>query len=232
MRSLFIGGLLLISVFLNGQNNNHFSLSVQLQPELTFHKDNYSSFRLRDVSNTVTFNTGIEAGIQYDFTPKLFAGLGIGYIPRKLKAIAFLDQGRLPEPQQSPTQELVGTAAVILRTIQIPVSLGYKFIEKEKNTFFIHAGLTANYLVNSYYKLNAFKQYQGTYKKNYWQGISFMLGAGTDYILNQKIKLTGRLAYSVINTVQPDIYLFSQDEDIIDLPHRFLNLSAGVKIAL
>lgn len=232
MRSLFIGGLLLISVFLNGQNTNHFSLTVQLQPELTFHKDNYSSFRLQDVNNTISFNTGIEAAIQYDLTPKLVAGLGIGYIPRKLNAMAFLDQGRLPEPQRSPSAELVSTAAVILRTVQVPVSLNYRFIEKGKNTYFIHAGFTANYLVNSYYKLNAFKQYQGTYKKNYWQGISLMLGLGTDYTLNKKIKLTGRLAYSVINTVQPDIYLFSQDEDVIDLPHRFLNLSAGVKIAL
>lgn len=215
-----------------GQSKRVFSIYAQLNPELCFHKDNYSSFRLSTVNRRVTANTGVEAGIEYNITQKIFVNAGAGFIARKLTASAFLDQGRLPPPQGSPSAELVNTAAVIFRTLQLPVTAGYRFIAKEKNACFVYTGLTGNFLMNTYYKLNAFRRYQGAYRKNYWQGVSVLLGLGADHQLNKRLRLSGKIGYSVINTVKNDEYLFSQDEDVIDLPHTYLTMSAGIKISL
>ena len=94
------------------------------------------------------------------------------------------------------------------------------------------AGLTGNFLLNTYYGIGGFTQYEGSYKKNYWQGCSVNLGLGTDYKLSKKIKLTSKITYSVINTMRADDYLFSQDAYVIPLDHRYLRLSIGLRIVL
>jgi len=97
---------------------------------------------------------------------------------------------------------------------------------------FSKAGFTGNFLLNTHYGLGGFKQYEGRYKKNYWQGYSLNLGLGGDHKIFKKIKATSRVSYSVVNTVRDDEYLFSQDEYSIALPHKYLSLSVGLRIPL
>ncbi|MCX6317330.1 MAG: hypothetical protein NTW29_08565 [Bacteroidetes bacterium] len=222
---------LLFPLLLSAQKNK-FSLYLMTTPELTFHKSDYTENRLRTSRKTATFNGSIEAGVAVDASKRVFLQVGLGYIPRKLNAVAYLDQQKLPPPQQSASAELVATAAVIQRTVLIPLAIGYRFLQKEKLALSVHAGLTGNYLLNTYYKLNAFQRYQGAYKKGYWQGLSCTVGLETEQRISAKLTVTGKMAYAIVNTVQKDEYLFSQTEDAIELPHRFLQLGAGVKFRL
>lgn len=86
--------------------------------------------------------------------------------------------------------------------------------------------------MNSYYEISHFSFYQGKYKKNYLQGCSINLGVGADYKISKKISATGRIAYSAINLVKDDSYLFSQTEKTIPLTYKFLGLLIGVKMNL
>jgi hypothetical protein len=92
-------------------------------------------------------------------------------------------------------------------------------------------GISSNYLVNAYYKVER-PQYDGTYKKGYWQGIGVNGGIGTDIQLAKKLMLTNFLSYSFTNPVRSDNFLFSQDEKEISLPHKYLRVSTGIKFPL
>ena len=231
MRHILTAILFLISFISLGQKNEKISLAFQLQPELTYHKNNYV-YKWKDTYTKSTFNIGIEATIQYYLTKKLFAETGLGYISRKLNTTAFLNQGALPPPRQSGTLELVNTKSVSFRTLQLPLNFGYNIISRQKINLFLHAGLTGNFLLSTYYGIGGFKQYEGAYKKNYWQGYSVNLGLGTDFKVSKKIKAISRISYSIINTMKDDEYLFSQEKYVIPLPHKFLRLSLGLRMVL
>jgi hypothetical protein len=227
----FLAAILFFTSLISfGQKDEKFSLSFQLQPELTYHKNNYA-FRWKDTYTKSTFNIGIEATIQYYLTNKLFIETGIGYISRKLNTTVFLNQGAIPPPRQSGTSELVIINLVSFRTLQLPLNLGYNIISRQKMNLFLSAGITGNYLLSTYYG-GGRKRYEGSYNKNHWQGYSVNLGFGTDYKISKKIKATSRITYSVINTMKDDEYLFSQDQYVIPLPHKYLRLSVGLRIAL
>ena len=231
MRHILTAILLFFSVISFGQRKEKFSVSVQLQPELTYHKNNYA-YRWKDTYTKSTFNIGIEATIQYYLTERLFTEAGLGYISRKLNTTVFLNQGAIPPPRCSMTLELVNTKSVAFRTLQFPLNFGYNIIARQKINLFFNAGLTGNFLLNTYYGIGGFTQYEGSYKKNYWQGYSLNLGLGSDYKVSKKIKVTSRISYSLINTMRDDEYLFSQDKYVIPLPHKFLRLSVGLRMAL
>jgi hypothetical protein len=218
------------SAVLFGQNKDKFSFAFQLQPEMTFHKNNYA-YRWRDTYTKTTFNIGIEGTIQYYLTNRLFTESGIGYISRSLNTTVFLNQGVLPPPRQSETKELVNTRYVSFRTLQFPLTIGYNAIARQNFNLFINTGVTGNFLLNTYYNVG-YKRYQGSYKKNYWQGYSVNLGLGTDYKISYKISMTSRISYSIVNTMKDDEYLFSQDEYVIALPHKYLRLSVGLRLPL
>lgn len=231
MRHILTANLLFCTIISFGQKKEKFSFSFQVQPELTYHKNNYA-YRWKDTYTKSTFNIGIEATVQYYLTKRLFTETGLGYVSRKLNTTVFLNQNVLPPPRQSGTQELVNTKSVSFRTLQFPLNFGYNITAKRKYNIFLNAGLTGNFLLNTYYGLGGFKKYEGSYKKNYWQGYSVNLGLGTDYKISKKIKATSRISYSVANTTRDDEYLFSQDAYVIPLPHKFLRLSVGLRIAL
>ena len=229
MRHTLAAILMLYSAFSFGQKKDKFSFAFQLQPELTYHKNNYA-YRWKDTYTKSTFNIGIEATIQYYLTKRFFSETGLGYISRKLNTTVFLNQNVLPPPRGSGTQELVITKSVSFRTLQFPLNFGYNIISKQKMNLFLNAGLTENFLLNTYYACAV--KYEGSYKKNYWQGYSVNLGLGTDYKILKKIKATSRISYSIINTMKDDEYLFSQDKYVIPLPHKFLRLSVGLRMTL
>ena len=143
-----------------------------------------------------------------------------------------MNQNVLPPPRQSWTQELVTTKSVSFRTLELPLNFGYNILSRQKMNLFLNAGMIGNFLLSTYYGLGSFKQYEGSYKKNYWQGYSADLGFGTDYKISKKIKLTTRITYSILNTVKDDEYLFSQDEYVIPLPYKYLRMSAGLRMVL
>jgi hypothetical protein len=213
------------------RKNEKLSFSVQFQPEFTFHKNNYA-YKWKDTYTKVTLNIGIDATIQYYLKKHLFVETGLGFISRKLNTTVFLNQNALPPPRQSWTQELVSTESVTYRTLQLPVNIGYNVISKQKINSFISAGLTGNYLLNTYYGLIGSKNYEGSYRKSLWQGYSVNIGLGTDYKISKKLKLTSRMSYSIINTSKDDKYLFSQEEYVIPLQHNFLSLSVGLRMKL
>ena len=228
MRSIFIATFILCSSTAIGQKDSHLSLALSLQSELTSHKNNYA-YRWRETYDKSTFNIGIEATLRYYLGNRIFSEIGLGYVSRKLNTTVFLNQNVLPPPRQSLTQELVNTNSVSFRTVQFPINLGYNFISKNKLTLNLNTGFTGNFLVNTFYGLGSFKKYEGAYKKNYWQGYSVNIGVGGDYRICKKFSLTTRIEHSVINTVKDDEYLFSQDEYIIPLPHKYLRLSVGLR---
>lgn len=229
MRYILTACIVLSASAMCAQENRKLLLSLQLQPEQTYHKNNYS-YRWRETYTKTTFNTGIEANIQYYFSKRLFTEIGLGYISRRLNTTVFLNQAALPPPRRSMTLELVAPRSVSFRTIQFPLNFGYNMISKKKLNLFLNAGVEGNYLLNTYY--DTFEKYKGTYAKGYWQGYTVNLGSGMDYHIAKKIMATGRLTYSVINTVQKDAYLNSQDKYGIPLPYTYLRLSMGVRIVL
>lgn len=106
----------------------------------------------------------------YYLTNKLFTETGLGYISRKLNTTVFLNQGALPPPRHSSTLELVIIKSASFRTLQLPLNFGYNIISRQKMNFFLSAGPTGNFLLSTYYGIDGFKQYEGSSKKNYWQG--------------------------------------------------------------
>jgi hypothetical protein len=218
---------MLFSTFAFGQKNDRFSLVLQLQPELTFHKNDYA-FRWKEKKTLSTFNIGLNASLQYKLTQRLSVDFGLGFISRKLNTKVFVDQSLLPPPYYDSTKILYTTKSVSFRTLQIPLGLTYSFIKTKNSNIFIRGAYIPNFLLNTKYEVN---NYPG-FKKNIWQGHSLNLGLGFDYSINDKIKLTNCFSYSFANTVAKDDYTFSQDERRIALTHTFLQLSTGVKIKL
>lgn len=228
MRKINLFILLILSVSLHGQNNK-WQLSVQLQPELTFHKDSYRWFG--ENNDKSTFNAGVAAGIQYDIHKRFFVSAGISFISRKLETANFLDQRALPPPKQSFTDELVTTESVSYRVISFPVSIGYKILATDKFNGFITTGFSGNYLVNTSYKSN-FSRYDGAYKKNYWQGYSLTVGLGTDFKLSRKLMASSSLTYALKHQVKRDEYISGQNGTGLILGHNYLSLGIGIKLQL
>ncbi len=211
--------------------SNQFSLALQVQPAIIFHKNNYA-YRAKETYSTSTPCIGIETTLKYDLNKKISFETGVGYMSKRLETVAFLNQNVLPPPQQSGTLELVITKSVSYRTLSIPVNLLYQIVAKNKVNTTLITGITANYLLNCFYEVQNYKQYQGTYKKNTWQGLSLNAGIGCDYQFASKTCLTTKVLYSFINKVKRDEYLFSQDEYVISLPHTYLQFSLGVRVIL
>jgi len=227
MRHLITAIFLFFSIFAFGQKKDRFSLALQLQPELTFHKNDYA-FRWKEKKNLSTFNVGLNASLEYKLTQRLSVDFGLGFIARKLNTKVFVDQSLLPPPYYDSTKILYTTKSVSFRTLQIPLGLTYSFVRTNTANIFIRGAYIPNFLLNTKYEVN---NYPG-FKKNVWQGHSLNLGLGFDYSINEKIKFTNCLSYSFVNTVAKDDYTFSQDENKIALTHTYLQLSAGVKIKL
>ena len=227
MRHTITSILLLFSIFTFGQKSDRFSLVLQLQPELTIHKNDYA-FRWKEKKTLATFNIGLNASLQYKLTQRLSVDFGLGFISRKLNTKVFVDQSLLPAPYYDSTKILYTTKSVSFRTLQIPLGLTYSFIKTKTANIFLRGTYIPNFLLNTKYEVN---NYPG-FKKNIWQGQSLNLGLGFDYSINEKIKLTNCLSYSFGNTVAKDDYTFSQDERRIALTHTYLQLGAGVKIEL
>lgn len=221
---------LLCSTLLFAQKNNRLSFALQAKPELTFHKNNYAEPG-PGTHTKATPNLGIEGSVQLYLSKKIFLETGLGYIDRKLDTRVYLDQQVLAPPRQSWTQELVITKQVAFRTLQVPLNIGYDILAKKRWKAALNTGITGNYLLNTYYGFGGFTKYEGTYKKNYWQGYTVNIGAGTEYRIGKKIWFTGRASWSVINTMQEDAYLFSREKKVISLPHKMLGVSAGLRIA-
>jgi hypothetical protein len=225
MRLIIIIILLFSSFCSFGQKGDNWQFSFQFQPELTFHKNQYS-FRWKEKFTKQTFNVGLASSIQYNLTDRIFIEGGLAFIPRKLTTNAFVDQSLLPPPYYDSTKILYVSKSIALRTLQLPIGIGATIIKTAKAKVFIKGTYIPNFLLNAKYEVNNYP----AFKKNYWQGYSLNTGIGMDYQLNKKIALTSSLAYSLTNTVTKDPYLFSQDERPIALPHTYLQLSTGIKM--
>ncbi len=230
MKYLLILILLITLIPAIGQQKKKWQISVQLQPELTLHQNQYS-YRWREKYTKASFNIGFSTALQYNISERLFADIGLGYISRRLNTAAFLNQAKLPLPYYSDTKELNTTNHLSYRTVQVPVNVGYYVVKNEKLSGFLIAGITANYLLNAKYDVT-FAKYNATYTKGYLQGISLNGGAGADIPISKKIVLTNSITYSFMNKVEKDKFLFSQDEDVISLTHNFLRVSTGIKWSL
>ncbi len=214
-----------------GQKKSKLQLSFQLQPELTFYQNQYSSISTNAHTKS-SFNIGVSSAVQYNLTNRIFFDIGVGYISRRLNTSAVLDQATLPPPHYSASKELNHTDYLSYKTLQIPVNVGYVLIDNKKFKSFLLLGMSANYLLKAKYKVGN-PQYDDTYKKGYWQGLSFNGGVGSDLRLTKNITLTNSITYSFINSVQKDKFLvLKRDEGPIALTHNYLRLSIGIKTTL
>jgi Outer membrane protein beta-barrel domain len=228
MRHLLTFALLTLVVHATGQKQSKWQISVQLQPELTVHQNQYWSI-VYEKHRITTFNMGIASALQYNLTNRLFVDIGLGYITRKLNTSAILLQSTLPEPHFSATKELNVTRFLSYNTIQIPVNIGYKFIDNKNFCSFIVTGMSFNYLLSAKYKVGN-PQYDATYAKGYWQGLSLNAGIGTDIRLSKKISLSNSFTWSFIHSVRKDHFLkHSAVEGGKGLPHDYLRWSVGIK---
>jgi hypothetical protein len=231
MKKILTITLLTFALQAIGQKKSKLQLSFQLQPELTFHQNQYSSISTAKHTKS-TFNFGVSSAVQYNLTNRIFFDIGIGYIERRLNTSAILDQATLPQPHYSASKELNYTDYLSYKTLQIPVNFGYVLIEKNRFKSFILLGISSNYLLKAKYKVGN-PQYDDSYKKGYWQGLSFNGGIGTDLRLTKNTTLTNSITYSFINSVQKDKFLvLKRDEGGIALSHNYLRLSIGIKTAL
>ncbi|MFL5743014.1 MAG: outer membrane beta-barrel protein, partial [Flavisolibacter sp.] len=194
MRNILLTLLVISFIPSFGQEKQKFQLSFQLQPELTLHQNQYS-YRWRDKYPKATFNVGIASELQYNVTNRWFLNLGLGYLSRRINTTVFLDQGKLPPPHYSETKELNTIKYLSYRMLQFPINLNYSFAENKKVKAFVVVGISANYLLNAYYKVGS-AQYDGTYTKGYWQGVAVNGGIGADFHLTKNILLTNTISYS------------------------------------
>ena len=231
MKKILTLSLMTFALQAIGQQKNKLQLSFQLQPELTFYQNQYSSISTAGHTKS-SFNIGVSSSVQYNLTNRIFFDIGVGYISRRLNTSVVLDQATLPEPHFSASKELNHTEYLSYKTLQIPVNFGYVLFDNKKFKPFLLLGMSANYLLNATYKVGN-PQYDDTYKKGYWQGLSFNGGLGTDLRLTKRATLTNSITYSFINSVQKDKFLVRKsDEGPIALPHNYLRLSIGIKTSL
>jgi hypothetical protein len=223
MKPILTTVLLLAANSIFAQSNSGFTYAFQVCPELSFHKNEYPFNKPYSKS---TFNIGLEATIRYNLSEKIFTETGMGYISRKLNVVVVFNQAVIPPPRQSFTMELAHAKSVSLRMLEFPLNIGYSIIERKKVNIHLISGITAHYLINTYYKTGN-NNYEGEYTKGYWQGVSVNLGGGVDYAVYKKISITGRLAYSIINTAKIDPYVYPRDEP---LSHKYLSLAMGVRM--
>lgn len=226
MRAVFILLLLTVSFIGSSQKTEKWQLSIQLKPEFTFYKNQYS-FRWEKTDTINSFNIGLTSLLQYNLSNRMFFEAGLGYISRKLNCKVFVNHNLYPEPYTSYNQFLYITNTVSQRIILLPIGIGVYFLKMNKFNAFAKGDIISNFLLNVKYE----DRYPG-FKKNYWLGYSINPALGGDYKLSTKTILTGSISYSVINTVAKDPYLFSQDENPISLPQTYLQLSIGIKMNL
>ena len=226
MKLLITFALSAFSILANAQKKDKLYIGFQVQPELTFHKSHYPVTYPPDYSKS-SFNIGFNLYGQYQITTNLFATLGLGFVSRKLNTTIGIDQTRLPAPYTNPygTGPYITTRKISYRTLQIPVGFGYNFLKTKKTDFFASLTFIPNFLLNT--KYGSGNPYP-TFKKNYWQGFSLNPGIGLAYSLSPKIKLTGVIAYSLVNTVREDEYADKQPA----LKHTYLQLGLGAKLKL
>ena len=226
MRQVLILLLLTEPLITSSQKIDKWQISFQMQPELTFHKNQYS-LRWEETYTKNSFNIGFASLLQYNLSNRIFFEGGVGYISRKLDCKVFVDHRLYPPPYTSSNLFLFTTNKVSQRIIQVPFGIGFYFLKLSKLNVFIKGDIISNLLLNVEYE----NRYP-CFKKNYWLGNSINSAVGIDYILNTKIYLISSISYSVVNTSAKDPYLFSQDENPISVPHSYLQLSAGIKMSL
>jgi hypothetical protein len=96
-------------------------VSIQLQPEITFHKDSYSWWK--ENADRSTSNMGIASLVYYNINERFFLNSGVGFISRTLQTSNFLDQSALPPPRRSLSMELVTTESVAYGVLSIPINV-------------------------------------------------------------------------------------------------------------
>jgi hypothetical protein len=226
MRLFFFIVIFSESFIVSGQKIDKWQMSFLLQPELTFHKNQYS-FRWEDTYMKNSFNIGFTSLLQYNLSNRIFFDGGLGYISRKLDCKVFVDHRLYPPPYTSPNLFGFVTNTVSQRIIQLPIGIGFYFLRGNKCNVFVKGNMISNFLLNVKYE----DRYP-SFKKNYWLGVSINPAGGIDYKLGKKMTFIGSISYSVINTVAKDPYLFSQDENPISVPHTYLQFSTGIKMNL
>jgi hypothetical protein len=226
MRSIFFLILFTESLIISAQQIERWQTSFQLQPELTFHKNQYS-IRAENTNTRNSFNIGFASLLQYNLSNKVFLQGGLGYISRKLNCKVFVNHDLYPPPYTSSNLFLYVTKRVSQRIILLPIGIGFYFVKSNKCNAFVKGDIISNFLLNVKYE----DRYPA-FRKNYWLGFSINPGTGVEYKLSKKTILIGSISYSVINTVAKDPYLFSQDKNPISVPHTYLQLSTGIKINL
>jgi len=226
MRQVVILLLFTESFVASAQKIDKWQISFQLQPEVTFHKNQYS-LRWKDTYTKNSFNIGFTSLIQHNLSNRIFFEGGLGYISRKLDCKVFVNHKLYPSPYTSANLFLYTTSKVSQRIIQVPIGIGLYLLRANKLKAFIKGAFISNFLLNVEYE----DRYPG-FKKNYWLGYSINPAAGIDYRLSTKTVIIGSISYSVVNAVVKDPYLFSQDENPISVPHTYLQLSLGIKMSL
>ena len=225
MKLFIIFALSAFPFLANAQKKDKLYIGLQVEPELTFYKSGYNPNTYPPNYSKSSFNIGFNLYGQYQITDNLFATLGLGFISRKLNTTVYLDKSRLPAPYTDSTGPAIFPNRVSYRILQIPISFGYYFLKTKKIYCFAGLAFVPNFLLNTKYGDGI--PYPA-FRKNYWQGFSLNPNVGLDYNLSPKIKLTGAIAFSLINTVRKEEYEYREPE----LKHRYLQLGLGVKLKL
>jgi opacity protein-like surface antigen len=235
MKLFIILAFSLFPVFASAQKKDKLYIGFQVQPELTFYKSQYPFVSPTTYAKS-SFNIGFNLYGQYQLTDRLYTTLGVGFISRKLNTRVGIDESTLPAPYTDSfgTGWYQITKVISYRLLQIPIGFGYNFLKTKKTNVFASIAFIPNFLYNT--KYGGSIQYPSpgagdpypAFRKNYWQGFSLNPGLGLDYALSGKIKLTGALAYSIVNTVKEEEYGSKQPK----LKHTYLQLSLGAKYKL
>jgi len=226
MKLFIILALSVLPVLTNAQKRDKFYVGFQVQPEVTFYKSGYYSNAYPPDSSKSSFNIGFNVFGQYNLTDRLFITLGLGYISRTLNTRIIINQASLPPPYtDSFGTVLISTRKNAYRTLQVPISFGYDFLKTKKADLFASLTFIPNFLLNTKYGSG---NLYPAFKKNYLQGFSLNPAVGLDYNLSKKIKLSGAIAYSLINTVKEEEY--AEKKPV--LKHTYLQLGLGAKLKL
>ncbi|MBL7730603.1 MAG: outer membrane beta-barrel protein [Chitinophagaceae bacterium] len=223
-RKLHLLPLMFFCITAYSQEKDKFYIGIQVMPEAVFHQKDYV-LRNAPKETTASYGVGVSTTVQYLFTSRFFAETGVGFISRKIKGEAVFNH-------PGPTAEMIISKENIYRTLVFPLNAGYTFWQKNNTAVHVTAGINANFLLSSKYASGSGNSYPDTYKKNEWQGSALVLGLGASHQAGSNLYLTGRVSYSISNTVAKDEWLSGQGENAVALSHKFLNVQAGVKFRL
>jgi hypothetical protein len=140
-----------------------------------------------DYKPSMGFVSGVSG--QYNFSPRWALHVELNY---ERSAFKVIDRNVYADNAATPIGQRLTQTAYKVNNIQLPISMKFNFINKEKVRVYVHAGTFINYVSGynavSNYADGSTQHFHGTSRLN--RSLGLIVGLGTDITLTQRLHLT------------------------------------------